>query len=568
MIAFRLDPPAAVGGIGRENYFWNIASLLWPPKSTKPFLRHPWAEKMIHELCKRQYLGVVGCASSGKTDAAAVWGIINWLCDPVNSLVLLTSTSLKDSRKRIWGSATAYFQASVVKLPGKLKDSVGMIGTIDENTGEANNDKSGIALIAGEKKKEKEAIGKLIGMKNKHVFLIADELPELSEALMEAAYSNLTVQVGEGATFQMVGIGNFNSIYDPLGVFVRPKGGYKEITEDSLEWETEKGYCIRFDGLKSPNILEGRSKENEYPCYNSRHLKEHRNNFGENSAGFWRMCRSFPSPIGWENVIYSDADMIAGNAMDQVTWMFEPTPVSALDPAFTNDGDRAIQIFGRWGKDSKGIWVLQYDEVIPLHDNASVKVPRDYQIARLFRDNCIKRAVSPENCGLDSTGAGAVLLSIIHEEWNDRVAGINFSGKASQLQVSATDPTLSCDKYDRRVSELWWVGREFMKYGQIKGVTDDMAREMKARKYDTVKGAEGLRVRVETKKDMKKRISFSPDIADCAFVMLDLCRTRFGALAGGISTGQSRGVSNWKQLADKAHSIYESDMQYSDGPYA
>jgi hypothetical protein len=67
---------------------------------------------------------------------------------------------------------------------------------------------------------------------------------------------------------------------------------------------------------------------------------------------------------------------------------------------------------------------------------------------------------------------------------------------------------------------------------------------------------------------MKKRISFSPDIADCAFVMLDLCRTRFGALAGGISTGQSRGVSNWKQLADKAHSIYESDMQYSDGPYA
>jgi hypothetical protein len=49
--------------------------------------------------------------------------------------------------------------------------------------GVRGSEKCGIELIPGEKKREKEATGKIIGIKNKSVILIADELPELPPLL-------------------------------------------------------------------------------------------------------------------------------------------------------------------------------------------------------------------------------------------------------------------------------------------------------------------------------------------------------------------------------------------------
>lgn len=563
LTAFRDNPPAHAGGLGRDGHFWNIAAILWGPKCNKHFVRHPWAEKMIYHAARRKYLGVSGAGSSGKTDTFACWGLVNWLADPLNTMVIVTSTSLKDSRKRIWGSITSYYQAAPeLAERGKLIDSVGSIRALDD-AGNANNDKAGIGLIPGAKSKERDAIGTLIGMKNKNVILIADELPELSEALMEAAFSNLALN----PHFSMVGIGNFASIYDPFGVFVRPKKGYDSISIEDEEWETEKGFCIRFDGMKSPNILEGRDKSNEYPIYNSRNLKEHRETLGENSARFWRMCRSFHAPIGLDNVIYSDAELIAGKAMSRAVWVATPTRICALDPSFTNGGDRSIQLIASYGLTTDGLWTLCIDEIIALYDNAANKAPRDYQIARQLRDNCIRYEVSPENCALDSTAAGAVLLSIVHEEWSPLVLGINFSGYPSEMLVSASDPVTARQKFDRRVSELWWVGREFMKYGQIKGITDDLAREMKARKYDTVKGPDGLKIRVEPKSDMKQRIGFSPDEADCFAIALEICRQRFSATAGGERTGLNRPKHAWQAEVDACQAVY-ANVSYADPQYA
>jgi hypothetical protein len=65
------------GGLGKAEHFWNIATMLWPPSSRKPFFRNPWGERMIDEWCKYNFISVSGCASSSKTDTAAVCGIVN-----------------------------------------------------------------------------------------------------------------------------------------------------------------------------------------------------------------------------------------------------------------------------------------------------------------------------------------------------------------------------------------------------------------------------------------------------------------------------------------------------------
>jgi hypothetical protein len=508
-----------------------------------PVRHHYFAEGSIHH-------------NSGKSDWGAVWGMVNWLAAPKSTLVLMTSTSLKESQKRIWGAAKAYWQAAP-GLPGKLVDSVGMIRT-DDGSGRFN-DREGIALIACEKKNEKEAIGKIIGAKNARVFLIGDELPELTEALLTAAVSNLAIN----PSFQFIGIGNFKSQYDAFGVFVRPKRGYASIDVDDEEWETELGLCLHFDGMKSPNIIDG---EDHWPIYNSKNLAQHRKDLGPDSAMFWRMCRSFPAPIGIDNTIYSESDMASGKALEyECLWARQPVLVSSLDPSFSSGGDRCLQIIGSYGECADGIWRLRVDREIHLQDSVADKTPRDYQIARKFRDNCVAEGIDPRNAALDTSGAGSVLWSIIAEEWSNDVLPVNFSGSPSETYVRANDTNTADKQFDRRVSELWWVGREFMKYGQIRGVSQDLARELLARRYDTVKGADGLKVSVETKKDMKKRLGFSPDLADSFAVLLDLCRQRFNFLAGGTATGQNAERIGWEKQIEAANDLYTNVDYSGDG---
>jgi len=568
LLAYQRGLDESKGGLGLAAHFRNIVELLWGPDSIEPWIWHPWAEEMLEVSHKhpitgkvRPHVGFSGCASSGKTHWGGLYAIINWLCDPLNCSCYVTSTSLSEAKHRIWKSVCKlYATAPQLAEIGKLVDSQGKICTIKEDG--SHDDSAGIFLIAAAPSKEREAIGKLIGRKNKRVFLICDELPELSHALAEAAFGNLV----SNPIFQFVGMGNFKSRYDPFGEFIAPKDGYDAISVDTDEWETEKGYCVRFDGMKSPNVLAG---EDIYPrIYGSKQLAAHRKDFGENTAMFWRMCRSFESPVGIDNIIYSEADLIAGKVHDQPVWMSPPTKISALDPSFTNGGDRSYQLIANYGQTTDGTWTIHIEQYLPLYENASIRVPRDYQIARLFRDNCLAFGVSPENAAIDSTAAGSVLLSIIYEEWSNRVLGINFSGYPSNMLVSVADPVPARDKFDRRVSELWWVGREFMKYGQIKGVNNDLARELKARRYDTMKGPEGLKITVEPKKEMRERLGFSPDLADSFAMIIELCRQKFGALAGGIETGMRRHNKDWQEEVNNWSAVYENVKYESEAEYA
>lgn len=83
---------------------------------------------------------------------------------------------------------------------------------------------------------------------------------------------------------------------------------------------------------------------------------------------------------------------------------------------------------------------------------------------------------------------------------------------------------------------------------------------MKARRYETIKGGQdGLRMKVETKADMKERIMLSPDIADAGFVLLDLAR-QLGFMAGGEAVGQESWHSLWRKKAIELDSIYDEPI--------
>lgn len=557
----------------RKEHFRNIVNMLWGPQNKrKHFQWNPWAERMLdifhaHPITGQQFphAAVSGCASSGKSLFAALYGLVNWLCDPADTMVLMTSTSLKDSGKRIWGHLQQlWIHAPAGIWPGKMVGSLHSVFTVDFKTGKKISDASGIFLIAGEKSKEKDNIGKIIGAKARRVIFVADELPELSEAIVEAAFGNLNVN----PFFQFVGLGNFKSWYDPFGQFVKPKSGnLDDVTEDVDEYETEAGFALILDGMKSPNIL----TRNEWAgLYAPKDLENHQKRYGPQSALFWRMCRSRPTPVGLDNVIYSESEFIAAKVGDRVVWSTGFTMVSGMDPSFTNGGDRCVQWIGKFGLAVGGKWVLELGELKLLREDITKRNrPRNFQIADQFRENCEAAGVEPENAALDSTGAGSVLADIIAEVWSPKVLRVDFSGKPTAFRVSVNNPKAAEDLYDRRVTELWYAGLEYLKAQQLKGLLDvELLREMKARRYDSVKGAEGLKAKVETKTDMKKRLNFSPDKADAYFVLLDLCRQRHGFLAGGLTGGLVKANDAWDKEVQDADAVYATvDYAEQQIPY-
>ncbi len=433
---------------------------------------------------------------------------------------------------------------------GKLLDSIGQISCGDV-PGLITSDKAGIALIAGDKSKETESIGKLIGFKNQRVFLLADELPELSENLIKAATSNLAGR----PYFQMVGSGNFKSIYDPFGTFTKPKAGWESVTINDLEWETDRGKCIRFDGMQSPNILLG---ADIWPVYNSKSYAEHQR-LGENSALFWRMCRSFPCPEGLENAIYSESDLLNGRVHESVIWLGDTTMVAACDPSFTTGGDRCPLMIGRLGRSNTGVNTLALEKIYLLTEDVRLKdQSRAFQIAGQIRQLCSQHGVAPFHFGLDATGAGIAFGEIVAEVWSSLILRVQFGGAPSDGIVSDTDTRPAKDAYSNRVSELWYQGLAYVRSNQIRGIDKEVARELIARRYESIKGT-GMKIRVEPKSEMKKRIGYSPDLADCWMIMLELCRQRLGFGSGlGFTSEESR-EETWNDFAMKSHEVFESE---------
>ena len=552
LYCFRHDRTVEQGGLGKAGHFRNIVNVLWHPTSPKPWTWHPWADQMLEGACRTNYLAVAGCASSGKTDFFAVWAIVNYIAAPLETMVLVTSTTLKESRKRIWGSIREYWQA-VPGLPGKLVDSVGQI-RFEDGSGESLSDKAGITLVAAERSKEKQAIGKLIGLKQKRVFLIADELPELSEAILQAAYSNLSAN----PYFQLVGLGNPNSYYDAFGLLAQPKGGWATVTVNDEEWQTERGVCIHLDGTKSPNILAGRTI---YPwMITEDKLEDARQKFGEKSVAYWRMFRGFWCPSGSEDSIYAEADIVKTQADAPPLWLSPPTPNAALDPSFTNGGDRSILYFGYVGTDANTkVRIVCFDRFEPLSEDVSSKEPRAYQIVRQFRARCEQEGVSPRNAAYDATGAGNPFGDIVDALWSRDVLRVQFGGKASKLPVSLTDRTLSDERYANRVTELWFSAKELMRTGQVRGICKELAREMCERRYITDKSGT-LRLRVEPKSEMKERTGKSPDVADAAFILLDLARQRHGMAADPVGYGSDFGgrQAAKRKIMDKFNQVATS----------
>lgn len=104
------------GRLTRWDHFRNAVDLLWNCEgSSRKVVWNEWTNRMLKAMIYEKFVGLAGAGSSGKSDAAAVFAIVDWLSAPTERMFLVCSTTLAGARGRIWKSISELWSALAAK---------------------------------------------------------------------------------------------------------------------------------------------------------------------------------------------------------------------------------------------------------------------------------------------------------------------------------------------------------------------------------------------------------------------------------------------------------------------
>lgn len=487
-----------------------------------PVEHHYFAEGAIHH-------------NSGKTQVLAMYAVAMFLLWPTNTKVLVTSMTIASAEGKVWGHVEKYFlrasrMIGEAFMPGKLISSKHIIRRRTEDGKLSSTE--GIELVPAEASEFKTSAKKLQGYKQAsgRLIMCGDEWATLSPNLLATCKENLATNDG----FQLLAAFNPESYFDPGGLISKPKAGWSSIDLDSEEWETEfeNGWCVRFDGLKSPNVIAGR--EIWKGLMTTEALNNHRANFAgnESAVGFLKMVRGFWCATGSKESIFTEVEMENFRVQRKFTqWLSPPTKVAGHDPSFTHGGDRATLVIGETGMvhdPDSGIQkrVCQAVEVYVLDEEIDTSKDKNLQVVDKVAELLKKHGVLTEDLAVDISGAAAY-GTLLAQKIGTGFLGVNFGGSPSDARVGGGSRKTGKEMYSNRASELWFGLKPLIRSGQIGGLDPDTISELCARTFTT----KGEKTEIEPKEKMKQRTKKSPDRGDGWVLMVDVARKKHSLTA-------------------------------------
>ena len=564
MDAFLMGLTPEEGGLGKARHYRNIVSAIWPT-----FQWHKWAELSAQAFCAQVFeedaasgnrfvrgvTGLAGGTDSGKSYGMAAFALVNWFCDPINTMCIVVSTSKIDAKQRIWAALVKMYREArnLGIASGRLIESMDIIklseeegAIIDPKTGVS--DASSIMLLAAGDEYKDDAQKRLQGKKNRRIVLIVDELQDCAASVITQAIWGF-----KGAQeLYIVGAGNPASIFDPHGKFCEPIKGWMSVDEDTSNWKIRvagiEGICIRFDSEKdNPNQQAfEQGKGLRYPFLpKPNDVALAKKELGELNPQFWRKFRGFwPPADADDSTIVSDILLARHGALDKPIWDGTPKDIAGVDPSYTEGGDRFVFTHLKYGRLISGKWAIAVEKQYVLNRRAGSQEDFQYEMIQQISDLSIKLGIPNQWIGVDAS-AGGIFWSIGERELLRGWHAVSFAGAASDLPVSAQyamrnevtgKPQVGKELFHNMASELCFAARYFLECEQLKGITSDLAWEMTQRKY----ARRTRKIIIESKTDMKKRIGKSPDLFDSFAVGLFVARKVFGAMAGSEAIAEKK----------------------------
>lgn len=554
-----------LGGLGGYNHLKRAYEIAYPELMNS---WHEWTEERYKTLSSRdpdckdgitpkhERIVLSGCASSAKSRDAGYYSWIWWAASPHNRSVIVMSTSMESLRIRVWN----YVEEARLKWPNTF-------GHVKNHPNpkilfQKSDNKHGIHGFAIKPGSPKRAIQDVIGIHpdGGGILIVVDEAPDMPIHLNDAIPNWKSGQ----QEFQILYLGNGDSRYNLHGLMMEPHeslGGWGGINPDiHTKWKTNqhKGICIYSDAYKSPRL---KDPENQYLSFlpSWKDIKEQMEALGENHPSFWRMIRGFPPPDDDTNTVLTPSLCDFHQIQAKAHWSGrQKFKIAGLDPAFVSGGDGCILRVADFGESLDGGKILDYgsgENVFDVPLDISLTEPTGYQIMDFLKKVCKDYQIPPEYVAVDVSGTGLGLSQILDKEWSNRYLHFDSGGSASDNPVDASGKRLAKELYDRAITEMWLVFREYVLCDQIRGLDRTSIEEFCFRMLKEKSGTK--KKGIETKKEYKIRRgtsggkSGSPDFADAACMCLAVAR-RIGFPLQRLGEEAKREISE----ADKVFSAF------------
>ena len=524
-------------GNGLFFHFKEFEKLLWPTAT----VWHKWSDLQLKEWLSHRTVGIIGPASSGKTCNSATDSLADYYAFPECTTILVCSTTKERMQDRIFGEIKKYHRLARERYPDLPGYSIdGRMRIVTESKDDARDGRDfrsgfcGVPCLSGG---EFKGISEFIGIKNKRLRVVIDELQMLPPSVL-MAISNLD----KNDDFKLTGMGNPKETTDALGMLCEPSyelGGWDggiDQTPKTKVWDTRRpdGVCIQLVGSESPN-LDGSLG---IPLITQEAMDRDIAQYGKDSLQFTMMNQGMmPRGQGSRRVLTRQL-CLKNKAMDEPEWASsERTKVGFLDAAFGGvGGDRCI--FGelQFGyaaatldpaeldvsllvsqKPSKSthkqILALIDYLLVPINVMNTTASPEE-QIVNFVREQCSTRNIPAQNFFFDS-GMRSSLVSAFARLWSPQTNPIDCGGSPSDRMVSNKIQVMAKNYYQKFITEMWFRIRLIVEAGQFRGMKDTALQEFCAREWRMV-GAN--KIEAEPKSDMKDKTGRSPDIADAIAV--------------------------------------------------
>lgn len=493
--------------------------LIWP--WIQP---NEWRDKIYDHLEAHPYCAIMGHGSAAKTFTSCEWFLMDWWTHPQITALIITSDTIPAMERRIWSDIKRLWSQTSVPMPGHLIDSKRMI------VHDHMDKKNAIAGIAAE---DKDSQTKIQGLHTHRVRVIIDEADNKDSQSVWKALSNLKTS----GDLKVVALANPSNRMSEFGRHCEPVSGWGSVNvETDTSWESKAGWhVLRLDGLRSPNVVAGYDKF-PFLLLNSA-VTDIREKKGIHDLEWWTYIRAMYSPLGDARTIFSPDILV--NCRKPLTWYADTQPIASCDPALEEGGDACVMTLGRMGRlaaDSKKT-ILKIERMFPILQRDPRK-PATIDKGDQIIEHLKAHGVEPDRFAIDCTGEGRGISDYIKFAWHQGqtvpTMDVRFGGDPTDMSITSEDTRKASDRFDRFVSELWYVAREWCKLGLVwvpDGTCYDLPRDLESRLY-TLRGAEG-KISIEPKKDMKKRGLKSPDYGDAFCLLIHLART----LAAGFKPG-------------------------------
>lgn len=513
-------------GKGKFYHYRQAMTLLWPEDD-----HHRWSDLVLRRKCEEDILVLMGSGDSNKTYSSARYILANYWADPERTLWLVSSTEMRGAELRIWGKIKELFNRARSVHPwlaGSVIDSRTCITTdrIDRTSTEARALTKGVIFIPCKRAENYVGLGVYSGIKppkDGRLGHCGDEVSFMERSFLQA-YANWFGK----ANFEGILQGNITDTEDPLGVAGEPLEGWSEWqdTGKTQEWRSKwyGAWVIALDGRDSPNFDPPQTSKPRFPyLINAKKLEAVAQTEGADSPLYWMQCVGKPQP-GAEKLKVITRQLCEQNkAFEKVIWQGTTiTDVLGLDAAYGGEGgDRCVLERIRFGLDVTGQNVIQCfpKQIVPV--NSRLAETPETQIVRWVMKFAEGFNIPPEHLFFDGRSKLAVEFGRI---WSSQVNAIDFGGPATDRPVSDDHYVYDEEKKQRRhkrcnehyskfVTELWFAIYYLIKGQQLRELPMDIAEEGWKRIWKMTKG-NPPRIEVESKVDMKKRTTRSPDLFD------------------------------------------------------